>query len=221
MDKNNLTYAVVLMAALSPVSVAFGQIPADLSVPAPVAALGAPSISPNLSGEDGPGSLGARGSGSRSRAAVGGGPSIPVGVRASALSHSSFVTPHSSALSSRASLLSGHEKILQETWPTSVRASAKGGSRNVESTSRFIPGIGSSVLSSTTQSTMSSSRPSSSRSSVPEAPLYSLLVNHDKGGSRSPNSRQGWSSKFGPAKKSRSGFIQSLTGAGSGLGSSR
>jgi hypothetical protein len=222
MDKKNLIYALVPLAVLASVRVALGQLPADLSVPTPIAALSGPSISPNLSAGDITGSVGASDSGSRSRSAVGGGLSLPGRGSASALgSQGSFVTLHSAALSSPASLLNGHEKALQQTWPTAVRASAKAGSRSVGGTSLVGSRIGSSVLSSRTTSTMSSPRSFSSPWSVPEGPLYSFLVNHDKGSWRSTNSPQGFSLKSGRAKKSRTGLIQSLTGAGGGLGSSR
>jgi hypothetical protein len=219
MDKKNLMYALVLLAVLVSVRVAQGQLPANLSAPTPIAGSSGPTnMSANLSAENGPGSLGAGGSGRRSRASVAGGPSSPGAGSASAFgSQGSFLTLHAAALSSRASLSNGHEKIQQETGPTSVRASTKTGSRSAGGTSLFVPRMGPSVL---TTSTRSSARSFSSRSSGPEVPLYSLLVHHDRGGSRSADS-QGFSSKFGHGKNSSSGLIQSLTGAGSGLGSSR
>jgi hypothetical protein len=213
MDEKNLIYALVPLAVFASAAVALGQLPASLSVPTPIAVFSAPSMAASLSAENSPGSLGAGGSGGRSRPATARGPSLPGTGSASVFgSQGSFVSLHAAASSSRASLLNGHDQIQQETWPTSVGASEKAGSSR--------GGFRASVFSTKSRSTMSSPRSTSSRSSIPEAPLYSLLANHDKGGSRSAHAGQGFSSRFGQVN-SKSRFVQSLTGGGSGLGSSR
>lgn len=218
------TRVAILFVVFGSFSVAFAQLAADLSAAAPAGDLSVNSVSADLSVHDGPENLSAGGGGGRSRglivgvlpARTGGPSSLGGGVESASAGQGSFVTLRSAALSSRASLLNKHQKTLQEASSTSFLTKAKPALRSRASTNLFV-----SPISSTESSTLSAPQSFQSRSSGAEAPLYSFIVRHEKGGSRSVESRQALSSNPGHMKKSRNALIQSLRGVGSGHGSSR
>jgi hypothetical protein len=220
--------APILIAVVASVNVAIAQLPANLSATMPVGGLLVNSLSADLSVHDGPSNLGAGGDRSRralmggfSQARSGGGSSLSGGFVAPSLgSYGPSMTLLSGALSSRALLSNKNENILEDASSLSGLKTAKPPLRGTASTRlsglhvrSFGPGRRS-------DSHVSAPRSFQSRSSVPGAPLYSLLVRHEKGSPRSAKLSESLSLNPGHTNKSRGALIQSLSGVGSGHGSS-
>jgi hypothetical protein len=218
----------VCFAVVGSINVAAAQMAADLSAPVPTNGLSVTSLGADLASHNGPASLGAGARGSRRAPGVGVSParsSNPSlhGTPASSTfdNYGGSMAFHSASLSSETSRFNGRHSIPQDAASPALLRNAEPGLRSMTSTSIFGPHASSFGLDRRSASTVSPPRSFQSRSSIPERPLYSFLMRHEKDGTHSAKSRQALSSTPGHARKSRSSLIQSLTGAGGEHGSSR